>query len=284
MINLIVDASKLIYSSYFTLRDSISWWMVWGVLNSLLSIVETEKPDTLTLVWGSKFIDKQKIFPLYRTGRSCKIDFDQKQFSRLVEICSCLNICQLQMDGVESDQLIAALTNSVNECIIISEDKDFFQLLTDKKILKGKKRGMWNSERVEKEFGLKKADMFADYLALVGDPIDKIPRIVLTRDAVFLVNNKGYIEDWLLKNDFSNIPERIVLKLKNNIEQLKINYTLVNLRNERFSESMVLPSRIDFDLVKDRFNRMGMKSFLKKFNRFEELSKLNYKDKDGFFS
>jgi len=277
MINLVIDVSNLIYASYFVFADKVSWWMVYGVLNSILSLVNEEQADTLTLVYGSKIINKKTLFPMYRTGRTVKIDFDQKQFNRLLEICSKLNLCQLKAEGLEADQLLAAYVNSIDECVIISEDKDFFQLLTDKKILKGKKRGTWDEKRVKTEFGLKEASLFADFQTLVGDPTDRVPRIVSDKDATFLVNLKGDLSKWLLTEspNYTNIPKRIIERLQNNYDQVQINYYLVNLRNEKLEEDMFIPSNLDLDFVKDKLYKMGIKTFLNRFNEFEHLVKLN---------
>ena len=278
MANIVVDMSPWIYASYFTLYDKISWWMVWGVLNSLLTVIDEEHPTTIALIWGSKYIDKRRMYPQYRTGRSVKIDFDQKQYQRLHELFTALGVCQLQLDGLEADQVLAAYVNSLNDCVIISDDKDFFQLLSDIKFLKGPRRGTWDGRRVMKEFNLKSPKMFADWQALTGDRADNIPRVVPTnRDAALLLNSKGYLNQWAFRTppDFANVPSRLAQRISSNLRQLQTNYLLTNLQDERLTESMIIPSKLDLDFAKDKLQKMQMNLFLRKFDKFAALSQTN---------
>jgi 5'-3' exonuclease len=285
MSNVVIDGSPLIYASYFSLHEKLSWWMVFGVLNSILTIIEEEKPSTLAIVWGSRKIDKRAAYPLYRTGSRVKIDFDQKQFSRIGEILANLDVCQLQMDGLEADQILAAYVNSLQDCVIISDDKDFFQLLSDTKVMKGARRGYWDGRMVMKSYNLKTPSMFADWQALAGDPVDTIPRILYTRDVVTLLNTKGYLKTWLLKSppDLSGVSERVSKRLLENMEQIKLNYMLTNLCDERLAENMILPTSLNLDFVKDKLTKMQMSLFLRKFDRFAALANMNLHKKREFF-
>ena len=278
MKNIIIDGSPLIYASYFTLRDKINFWLVFGVLNSILTIIEEEQPSTLAIVWGSRQIDKRIAYPMYRTGSNrTKIDFDQKQYNRVIEILTSLGTCQLKLEGLEADQVLAAYVNSVKECTIISDDKDFFQLLNDTKRLKGPRRGEWTADKVIQEYHIKHADMFADWQALAGDPVDTIPRVLYTKDVEFALKQKGYLKDWLLKPvpDLTGLPSRVVKKLEGSMSQARMNYLLVNLRDERLTDSMLMPTAIDLNFAQDKFYKMQMNIFLKKFDKFASLGGMN---------
>jgi len=276
MVNLIVDMSPLIYASYFTLHGKLSWWMVHGVLNTILNLMDEFQPDNVTLAWGSKKNHKNNIYPAYRQGRKTKIDFDQKQFIQLVNIFSALQVPQMRKDWVEADQLIAAYVNSVDECIIISEDKDFFQLLTTKKLLKGKRRGWFSADTVCEKFGLKEATLMADFQALTGDSADNIPRILSTKDAQTILNLKGRLSTWFFKRDFSNVSQIVSDKLLKREDQLKVNYQLVDLRKEQLKDEYFLPSEgMNLAFVEDKFRKMSMKNFVRRFDEFERLANLN---------
>jgi 5'-3' exonuclease len=228
------------------------------------------------MVYGSKQNRKNDIYPLYRTGRKVRINFDEKQFGQLVNICSNLNVTQLKMEGVEADQLLAACVNRLDECTIISEDKDFFQLLTDTKVLKGKKRGLWDAKRVCTAYNLKDAALFADFQALIGDSSDNIPRIVSSNSAIELLNLKGRLDEWLLDGepDYTNVPKLLVNKLSEKLPQLKVNYELVDLRQEQFKKEYLLPVTLDLVHVKEKLKNMNMNRFLYRFNEFERMSTL----------
>jgi len=274
MKNLIIDVSPMIYASYFTLHEKLSWWMVHGVLNSILNVVNEEQADSLVLCWGSKKNKKYEIFPQYRAKRTVKIKFDEKQSDQLINLFSSLQVPQLRMPGVEADQLIAASANQLDECMIISEDKDFFQLLTKTKVLKGKRRGLWDENTVCMKYGVKEAHLFADVQALIGDNADNIPRITSMKKAVDVVNLKGRLDTWLLKPepDVSNVPHLLAKKLLEEKKQIEINYQLVDLRQEQLKPEYFLPKQLNLDFVKDKLLKMNMRGFVKRFDEFERIA------------
>jgi 5'-3' exonuclease len=263
----------------------MGFWMFFGVMNSILNIIEEENPATLALVWGSKYLDKRKIYPSYRTNNRTRIDFDQKQYNTLINVFSALGVCQLKLEGLEADQVLAAYVNSLDQVKIWSQDKDFFQLLSEKKVLQGPTRGLWDGAKVMQEYDLKSPELFADWQALTGDTADTIPRIVFTRDAVMLLKTKGFLKNWLLKAepDMTGIPKRLEKKLLDNKHQIEINYMLTNLKDERLSENMLLPMKVDLDFAKDKLYKMQMNLFLKKFDRLAQLQNMNLATRREFW-
>jgi DNA polymerase-1 len=88
---------------------------------------------------------------------------------------------QYRVRGEEGDDIIASYIhqNPDAEYLILSNDKDFFQLLNKNVRIIRMNRGesvLWTRKSFKKEFGFK-SKYFADYLAIIGDSVDKIPGI-----------------------------------------------------------------------------------------------------------
>ncbi len=127
-----------------------------GFLKSLRYLTQSLKPKQIYLVWeqGGASPRRKHIYPEYKANRARQKDFaklysdngrinpmaDQKnkayQLQLLTKAISHLPICQLYLPEIECDDVIGWLckgrfNNKDIQKIIISSDKDFYQLLED---------------------------------------------------------------------------------------------------------------------------------------------------------
>ncbi|MHA1754103.1 MAG: hypothetical protein ACTSYR_01125, partial [Candidatus Odinarchaeia archaeon] len=199
--------------------------------------------------WSSGPLSKKKIFSAYKAQRTSVLDFHQ--ITALTQILSLLGFRQLMYHGKEADELIAAYVNSLNECTIISDDKDFFQLLGSRKILKGYRRGVITEVEVCRRYKLPSIDLFTDYLTLIGDRVDNVPKILSATQARFILTKKGSLTSWLLVDNpvVEDLPKKISNKLVKLLKQIFINYKLVNLKNEYLHQDYFFP-KPSVDIIK----------------------------------
>jgi len=168
-----------------------------GCVQSIQKIARETKPDKIIICWdgegGSKkrklikkdYKDGRKPIRLNRDIRNMseqeEVDNKVWQQSRLIEYFNSMPIMQFMFKGVEADDIIAYLTQipSLNEWqkVIVSSDKDFYQLLDKNTIL---------HRPVQKEFVntislLEKFDIhpnnFAMARAMAGDKSDNLDGI-----------------------------------------------------------------------------------------------------------
>ncbi|MHA1755510.1 MAG: hypothetical protein ACTSVV_01985, partial [Promethearchaeota archaeon] len=243
----------------------------------LLSDIKKGNPKAIALCWDSKYLYKREIDPNYRKEREEPEDLNKKDFEKTLEILKSLGIVQLKSKGWEADQLIAALANSLDRALILSDDKDFFQLLEGKKkILKGEKRGIWTFQEVKTEYGLNDSKLFGDFQALAGDKIDNVPSIFSEKEASKIINKKGALNEWFFKHDFVNLSDEQRKIIENNYDRIKINYELVYLRDEKIKDEMFYSKgETDYELVYKIFKKEKMKRFLNRLEEFEKLQEMN---------
>ena len=106
----------------------------------------------------------------------------KQQFVWLNDILDYLPVSTMIYDGIEADDTIAYLTKHNesdlgNEVVIVSTDKDFLQLVSDKvKVFSPTKKKLYDRQLVFDEYGIWPENLLL-YRTLDGDKSDNIPGI-----------------------------------------------------------------------------------------------------------
>ena len=173
-----------------------------GFLKSLQKVVRMFQPDEVVICWdgqgGSQRRKAQN--KNYKAGRS-PVRFNRRmyelspeeqeknkayQYMRLLEYLNEMPVVQVVADNIEADDIIAILARSDHYAerskIIISSDKDFFQLCDSETVIyRPIQDTITTEETIVEEFGIH-PNNFALARAIAGDPSDNIagiPRVGL---------------------------------------------------------------------------------------------------------
>jgi len=134
---------------------------------------------------------RRKLFPDYKANRKVKIrlnradtvdkeDTQLQQLIRLIDYLETLPITVMTMDGAEADDVIAYITTNIltpkdSHTFIMSSDKDFLQLVSNKvHVWSPTKKKLYYEDDVYNEYGVIPQN-FSVYRALEGDASDGIP-------------------------------------------------------------------------------------------------------------
>ena len=195
---LIVDQLNLFFRNYIV-NPSLSLQGqpiggLRGCIQSLQKLVRETKPDMIIVCWdGAGGSTKRKLLKKdYKAGRkpirlnravrnlSEQQEVENKlwQQMRLVDYYNQLPVLQFMFDATEADDIIAHISQAPRfkdcEKIIVSSDKDFFQLLNENTILmRPIQKEVLNKNYILEKFGIH-PNNFAMARALVGDKSDNI--------------------------------------------------------------------------------------------------------------
>jgi len=179
-------------------------------------------------------------------------------------------------DGIEADDTIAYLTqyNSIeegNEVVIVSTDKDFLQLVSDKvKVFSPTKKKLYDRQMVYDEFGIWPQNLLL-YRTLDGDTSDNIPGIRGCGIKTLLKRFPELSEDRLITHEeFFQMCEEKKGKIKlyddilNAKDQLLMNKRLMELDEPHIptNQKMKILDRFreeDIEFKKIDFLRVGQK-------------------------
>tara|TARA_B100000424_G_scaffold271249_1_gene273185 strand:+ start:2403 stop:3368 length:966 start_codon:yes stop_codon:yes gene_type:complete len=227
-----------------------------GTLKILQKLVRETSPDEVVLCWdgagGSqrrKLVNKnykegRKPVRLNRNIRNMSQEDEIKnkvwQQLRLVEVLNETPFVQLMFDGIEADDVISYVVQNSRyrgwQKIMVSSDKDFFQLLDDETVLyRPIQKEVLNKKSVTEKFGIHPNNM-ALARAVVGDKSDNLEGVkgiglpTVAKRFPFLSEEKSYLVSDLV--EYSENSPSSAKAYKNLIEEqskVKQNYKLMQL-------------------------------------------------------
>ncbi len=269
----ILDASSFIYRSFFALpplktKEGFPTGAIYGFLRALLSIMKSERPEYLVVVFDHPAPTKRdEVYREYKAGRPTMPDPLRVQIPVIKELLKLMGIPTLEVEGYEADDLIAVLAGRFSErgfkVKIYTPDKDMLQLVDGNVVVINPMNWeIFNREKVEEKFGVP-PEKVADYLALVGDKIDNIPGVkgVGPKTAVKLIERFGGVEGILSRwEEFKKLyPDA-------DREELELSYYLVKPMMDAgldIGEEDLKLREPDIKALKKRFEELEMKSILR---------------------
>jgi DNA polymerase I len=195
----LIDGYALIYRAFFamisrplTTQRGENTSAAWGVTNFLLRLRERHRPEYLGWVHDLGDSFRHREFPAYKATREklsaeLQQDFD-RSVVRIEELLQAFGIPVLGVEGYEADDVIGTLATAAAgrglQAVIVSGDKDFYQLIGPGIVLLNPGRGgpaaveeQWVDEtNAGERFGIGPPQV-VDYLALVGDSSDNVPGV-----------------------------------------------------------------------------------------------------------
>ena len=247
----LIDAYALIYRSYFafiqrplTNSDGENTSAPFGFTRFLLDIREDFSPDYLAVVFDAGDSFRAEEYPAYKATREKMPDDLRSSLGRIRDIVEAFNDPVIELDGYEADDVIGTLAIRARdaglEAVIVSGDKDFYQLVGPDIHLMNPGRGGstgvaadWvTEENADEKFGVPPSQL-VDYLALVGDSSDNVPgaRGVGPKTAVTLLQQHQDIEA-LIANADGLKPPRAAKSLRENAEVVRLSKRLVTIMTD----------------------------------------------------
>jgi 5'-3' exonuclease len=109
---------------------------VYGMMESLLRIIEKQKPTHLAVAWdlGRDKTFRRKMYPLYKSNRSETKKELKPQFALAQKVLSDMNIAQFMYESYEADDVIGTLSTKFGQEAMVyiwAKDQDALQLVSD---------------------------------------------------------------------------------------------------------------------------------------------------------
>ena len=228
----LLDGMALVYRAHFALIRSpimnsqgVNTSALFGFTNTLLSIIQNEKPTHLAVAWDTSApTPRHEKYPEYKANRDEMPEELRTAIPECKELCKAFAIPLLEIDGYEADDLIGTLAKTAAKVgdfhtFMVTPDKDFAQLLEPSITMwkpgrKGSDHDVVTVDRLSEIWGVEHAHQIIDLLGLMGDASDNIPGIpgIGPKTAVKLIAEYGSIEK-LLEN-----TDKLKGKQKENVE------------------------------------------------------------------
>ena len=245
----LIDGSAYIYRAFFALpalnnSQGLQTNAILGFTTMLLKILRERKPDGLVVAFDEKGPTlRHAEFKAYKAQRPPMPEGMSAQIPYIHRVVDALNIPAVRQAGYEADDLIGTLAYQAEQAgfdvVIVTGDKDMFQLLTPHVRIYDPVKDKWFGEAECRErFSVEPARV-VEIMGLMGDATDNIPGVkgIGEKTAMKLIAQFGTIEE-LLRRVEEVTPPRIKALL---IEQAE------NARLSRRLATIQLDSPVTFD-------------------------------------
>jgi DNA polymerase I len=154
-----------------------------GFTNMLVTIWDALEPRALAVGIDSRIPGyRNRLLPAYQSGR----EFDDAIVEQLDDLPGYLEAFRIEaavVRGLEADDCIATYSTREDarggEAIVLTSDRDAYQLVTDRVTVLRPIKGVYETERVDRAGVVERygvlPEQVPDLIALRGDPSDKIP-------------------------------------------------------------------------------------------------------------
>jgi DNA polymerase-1 len=217
---LVVDGDSFAHRAYHALPKSIrragnrGGGAIVGFANTLLRLFEAEQPRAVLVGWDTLGAPtyRQQLFPDYQGGRQ----FDRElidQLNVLPELAAACGFANAKAAGYEADDFLASAAAREEAgggmVLVASGDRDAFQLASSATTilhpLKGGELARIGPAEVLERYGVEPRQV-PDFIALRGDPSDKLPgaRGVGPKGAASLLRRYSTLEQILAAGQFNS--------------------------------------------------------------------------------
>ena len=291
---LLIDGLNLFFRNFAMLNmvnpDGVHIGGLGGFLRSLVALINQTQPTSVYVVFdgAGSATNRKNLLPEYKSGRNLQRitnwevfedlgdEHDAKvdQIVRLIQYLKMLPIKTTVIDKVEADDIIAVLSKKLVEkfnstVFIVSSDKDFVQLVTDKIILyRPMEKEYYNTDTVKEKFGVL-SENFIIYKTLLGDNSDKIPGVKGLGEKGIFKKFPELTEKKLTLEDIFDISTR---KFKEHVVYSRIVHDRTKLENSYkimdLSVPMVDEQQIEYldYLIDEKFPDLNTKLFIQLYN------------------
>jgi exodeoxyribonuclease III len=244
---LVIDGDSFAHRSYHALPKTIlrrgrkPAGAILGFANMMLRFYRDEQPRAVFVAWDTLDVPtyRHEQFPAYQSGR----EFDDALLEQLDVLPDFVAACGFQnakAPGFEADDFLATAAAAEEKrggtVLVASGDRDTFQLASDRITIlypvRAREMARIGPAEVRARYGVD-PNQVPDFIALRGDPSDKVPGApgVGAAGAATLLRRYGSLEAALEAGRFKAIAER--LRLFRSLAIMNRKAPLPSLRNQK---------------------------------------------------
>ena len=216
---LAIDGDSLAHRAYHALPKSIRLNALVGFAGFLQRLWESERPESILVGWDSLDTPtyRHEALPAYQSGRVFE-DSIVEQLDLLPALVESFGFQAAKAPGYEADDFLAAAAAAWPGAVLVAtSDRDAYQLVSERVTILQPVKGVSELARigpdeVRERYGVEPAQV-PDFIALRGDPSDKIPGApgVGPKKAADVLKQHGSLPQALADGRFSQIADELLL-------------------------------------------------------------------------
>lgn len=255
-----------------------------GFLGYLASVADRTLPKKVILVWeGGGSARKREIFNEYKAHRKPErlnryhlgdipdtVDNRNAQIRSIISLVKHLPVVQIYVENCEADDVIGYICRykfPEDNKVILSSDKDFYQLLNDKvKIYNPHSKRFVNEADVLSRFNISPQN-FCIAKAICGDVSDNVPGVegvgfkTVAKRFPELASPVSVLLEEILTRASERLADSDLKALRQIVEQADIvrrNWQLMHLDTSNLSASQIKKIDNSFELYEEKRDKIGL--------------------------
>lgn len=242
---MLIDGHSMAFRAYFALpvdnfvtAQGVHTNAIHGFLSMLVRLLNAEQPTHVAVAFdeaGGTFRTRE--YPDYKATRDDTPELFRPQVPLIEEVLAAMGIVALTKPDYEADDILATLSHvgeaAGMEVLVVSGDRDSFQLVTDRVTVLYPVKGVSELARmtpaaVEAKYGVS-PQQYPDLAALVGETSDNLPGVpgVGPKTAAKWIHTYGGLEGILAHAD--QIPGKAGQSLRDHLGDVTRNRHLNHL-------------------------------------------------------
>lgn len=285
---LLIDGHSLAFRAFYALSpdnfrtpDGQHTNAIHGFISMMLNILSAEKPTHLAVAFDlSRESFRTEEYPEYKGTRGETPPEFIGQTELLREALNAMNIKNITRDNFEADDILASLADQAADqgfkVLVVSGDRDTFQLIRDDTTILYPVKGVLNLARMDDEAVYAKyavhAKQYPDLAALVGETSDNLPGIpgVGPKTAAKWLQQFGSLQaifdsaDQIAGKVGESLREHMQLAVRNR----RLNHLVRDLDFDFELDSLAI-SGVNESRVRDVFGKLHFKSLTERVLRLK---------------
>ncbi len=282
---MILDGNSIVNRAFYGIRmlnapDGTPTNGIYGFLSILQKLLAEEEPDSLCVAFDlAAPTFRHRRFEGYKAQRKGMPEELAVQMPILRQVLDAMGVMRLELEGYEADDLIGTVSRRCSDggwdCVIVTGDKDSFQLINDRVTVKHVRSRMGQTEttdytpgRFEQEYGFQPRGM-VDLKALMGDSSDNIPGVagIGEKTALELIRRFGSLDGVYENIDSTDIKPGVRKKLLAGEDSARLSFELATIVTDAPLDFSPEQARFEAKYgpeVYDIFTRLGFARFIEK--------------------
>lgn len=241
---LLIDGNNILFRAFYAIRLLTNKKgqftnALTGFMNTYMRVVKEEQPDLIAAAFDTHAPTfRHEMYDGYKGTRSKAPDELIQQMPVIRELLTALGVAIIEKDGYEADDIIGTLSRAAAEqgldCVIMTGDRDSFQLIGDKVTVRypsTKGDVMYTPEKIAEVYGVTPREML-EVKALMGDSSDNIPGVagIGEKTALSLIGKYHTVEYIYDNLDKLEITNGVRTKLQNGRESAALSHKLAEIQ------------------------------------------------------
>lgn len=189
---LLMDGNSVLYRAFYgvpllSTSKGVFTNAVYGMAQMVVKLMNDFRPSHVAVAFDKgKTTFRHDVYSEYKGKRQATPEELIGQFAMARELLAHFHIPTFEMDQIEADDIIGTLSTQAgsefDEVVLISGDKDLFQLVNDRVVVYMTRKGItdlvrYDIDAVKERYGGLTPEQMIDLKGLMGDSSDNIPGI-----------------------------------------------------------------------------------------------------------